>query len=136
VLLLACRNSAPMLDAEKPSSSLDVKFGTGSVRNVSGTVSSSVTTTRLLVQVSDQAVTVVSSTATPVQLATIDIAGSTEEIIWAKDGDGSPLIATRGTVTIMESGSKLVFTVNVSKDDDASGSSMTMSGSITGIPLP
>jgi len=137
IALAGCSSQATPDKTSQQRAVLQVTFGSTTDVLEADVVSSS-TSSRFMMQASDSEITVFVSLPIPVHEGQITLTNDAEAAsVWAKQGSSPPLIATTGGLTIdkLESALSFVFE-DVSKPMDSGGTSLLISGSMTGIKAP
>lgn len=118
-----------------PQAELTVSFDSGGPVTLTTTGQVDSTTSRLLLRVSQNDVTILLSIAKPVTSTTTTLTGTGQElVVWAKQGNESPRVADSGQVNVsIETG--VITVTDVLKHPDTLGGSMSLSGTLAGVPF-
>jgi hypothetical protein len=112
-------------------------MGTESPRVLNAEPTYDASGTRLLVTVQQNDSTVFFSLSTPVSTGTRSVESAIDLVVWAKNGQGQPLLATTGQVDVVVADQLAsLSTVGVSKPVDAFGDSFELTGNVLGLRVP
>ena len=118
-------------------SSLVLSMGTESPRVLNAEPTYDASGTRLLVTVQQYDSTVFFSLSAPVSTGTRSVESAIELVVWAKNGQGQPLIATTGQVDVVVSDHVAsLSTLGLSKPVDGFGESFQLTGNVLGLRVP
>jgi hypothetical protein len=117
--------------------SIQLTLGTDPPIQIDAAVTSNNADSRLLLQAADSNGTVFVSLPLPLAPHTELSENASSGTVWAKQGASVPLIANAGSLSIEQNAGLVDFEFsNVSRAADAMGTSLVLTGSMTGVPQP
>lgn len=135
-VIIACATGCNGSQATNGATALDVRFGSNAAIEIRSTASSDATDARLLIRATQSDVTVLFSIAWPHDDGAVAVVpDGTEALVWAKQGTDLPSVAVAGMLQLTTTDGVLTVSADgVSKPSDAQGQSLTINGSVGGIP--
>ena len=129
VLLVGCSSSS---NSSAPQASLQVRFGSEAPLDLSGDVVESSTSSRLLLQATNDRATVFASLALPLPQGQVAVTEAADRVsVWAKQASGTPLIAVAGGLVVEQSAGLVTISFdNVTKPNDGMGVALVIAGSM------